>query len=48
MIPLSDLANCAMIVSLPIMIITWLVTREHFAKFWKRWWKHIARQTGDF
>lgn len=37
----SDIANWVTIASLPIAILTWLFTREVFAKFWKRSWKFL-------
>lgn len=41
-ISLSDLANYAQIASIPITILTWLVTRERLAKFWKKWFVVIV------
>lgn len=38
---LADLANLAAIVSVPLMLFTWLVTRERFAAFWKKRFKPI-------
>lgn len=32
---LSDYANLAQIVSIPLTIAVWFFTREHFVKFWK-------------
>jgi ribosomal protein L37AE/L43A len=32
---LADFGNIAAIVSVPLMLLTWLCTRERFAKFWK-------------
>jgi len=40
-ISINDLANIATIVTIPLIILTWLFTREHFAKFWKKWFKLI-------
>jgi hypothetical protein len=40
-ISISDLANIATIVSVPLTILTWLLTRDHFTKFWKKWLKWI-------
>ena len=34
---LSDIANYAQIVSIPLTILIWLITRERFVKFWKKW-----------
>jgi hypothetical protein len=39
---LSDLANVVTIASFPLAVVTWLVTRERFAAFWKRFWKWVA------
>ncbi|HMJ90384.1 MAG TPA: hypothetical protein VK530_11235 [Candidatus Acidoferrum sp.] len=39
---LSDAANCAQIVSIPLAIILWFFTREHLATFWTRKWKVVA------
>lgn len=36
-ISLSDIANYAQIASIPLAILTWLVTREKFARFWRKW-----------
>lgn len=38
---LDDLASIAQIVSVPLMLLTWLVTRERFAQFWKKWFRLI-------
>ena len=40
-ISISDLANIATILSLPLTIFTWLFTRERFSKFWKKSLKWI-------
>lgn len=40
-ISISDLANIATILSVPLAILTWLLTRERFAKFWKKRLKWI-------
>lgn len=40
-ISISDLANIATILSLPVTILTWLFTRERFAKFWRKWIRWI-------
>lgn len=40
-VSISDLANIATIVSVPLTILTWLFTRERLAKFWKKWFKWI-------
>jgi len=40
-ISLDDLGNIATIVNIPLLILTWFFTREHFAKFWKKWFKWI-------
>ena len=42
MMTLSDAANWATLVSLPLMVITWLFTRERFAGFWKKRWKLLT------
>lgn len=34
---ISDIANYAQIVSIPLTILIWLITRERFVKFWKKW-----------
>ena len=36
---LPELANYAQVMSVPLMIITWLMTAERFARFWKRFGK---------
>jgi len=33
---LADLGNIAAIISVPLTFLTWLVTRERFAGFWKK------------
>lgn len=38
---LSDYANLAQILSIPLAIVLWFFTKEHVAKFWKTWWKPI-------
>jgi hypothetical protein len=38
----SDIANYVTIASLPLALVTWLFTREHFARFWKRRWKLVV------
>src|SRR5438067_7117851 len=39
---LSDIANIAQIVTLPVTILLWAVTAERFARFWRRWLKWIV------
>lgn len=34
---LEDVAGYATIASIPLTIVLWLVTREHFMAFWKKW-----------
>lgn len=34
---ISDIANYAQIISIPLTILIWLITRERFVKFWKKW-----------
>jgi amino acid transporter len=33
---LANLANIAQIISVPLTLLVWLVTRERFAEFWKK------------
>jgi len=40
-VSITDLANIATLVSLPLTILTWLLTRERFTTFWKKWFKWI-------
>ncbi len=42
---LADLGSIAAIVSVPLMLLTWLVTRERFAEFWKKRGKVILAIT---
>jgi hypothetical protein len=42
---LNDLASIAQIISVPLMLLTWLVTRERFAQFWRKWRKPIFAVT---
>lgn len=42
---LDDLASIAQIVSVPLMLLTWLVTRERFAQFWRKLFKPILAVT---
>jgi hypothetical protein len=39
---LNDLASYATVATIPLTIILWLVTRELFMAFWKRWWRQIG------
>src|SRR5713101_6493950 len=38
---LSDIANWAQILAVPIALLAWLVTGDRFAKFWKCWFRLI-------
>lgn len=38
---LSDIANWAQILSVPVALLAWLITADRFTKFWKRWRKLI-------
>ncbi len=38
---LSDTANWAQVLSLPLAVVLWLLTRETATRFWKRWQKRI-------
>ena len=42
---LADLGNIAAIISVPLTLLTWLVTRERFAGFWKKQGKLILAIT---
>jgi len=42
---LDDLANIAQIVSVPLMLLIWLVTRERFTQFWRKLFKPILAVT---
>ena len=42
---LADLGSIAAIVSVPLMLLAWLVTRERFAEFWKKRFKPILITT---
>lgn len=42
---LNDLASIAQIISVPLMLLTWLVTRERLAQFWRKWHKPIFAVT---
>jgi hypothetical protein len=33
---LEDIANVVTILGLPLMVLTWLITRERFSKFWNK------------
>lgn len=39
---ISDIANYAQIISIPLTILLWLITRERFVKFWKKWFVLIS------
>jgi hypothetical protein len=38
---LSDYANLAQILSIPLAIVLWFFTKERVAMFWAKWWKLI-------
>jgi hypothetical protein len=38
---LSDVANLAQIISIPLTVLLWFFTKEHVAGFWKKWWRLI-------
>jgi Zn ribbon nucleic-acid-binding protein len=39
---LSDAANWASVVTVPLTLLAWFFTRERFAVFWKRQWKLVT------
>ena len=45
-VTVSDLANYAQILSVPLTVLAWLVTKERFAKFWKKRLKIIFTAFG--
>lgn len=40
-ISLSNIASVASILSIPVMLIIWLVTKDRFSSWWQKWSKYI-------